>query len=156
LELLSGSHCEQRATSAERPSRPRSARHLSIFGDDAEKSDEEIAYENAVRYSWALNRGSADESLTADADTALDRLTDRQREVLRAVARGYTNFQVAAELGISVGTVKKHLGHIFERLMVQQRIGAAPIYLAGSQSLDQGQWWNVAGEAERNLVFPES
>jgi DNA-binding CsgD family transcriptional regulator len=112
-----------------------------------------IAHQNAVRYSRALSRCAADESFAADSDAALDRLTDRQRDVLCAISRGSTNFQVAIELGISVRTVKKHLEHIFEQLQVQTRIGAARIYLTGSQSHDQGQWWNVAGEAGHKLVF---
>jgi DNA-binding NarL/FixJ family response regulator len=112
-----------------------------------------IAHQNAVRYSRALSRCATDESFAADADAALDRLTDRQRDVLSAVARGSTNCQVALELGISVRTVKKHLEHIFPQLRVETRIGAARIYLAGSQSQEQRQWWNVAGEAGHELVF---
>jgi DNA-binding NarL/FixJ family response regulator len=112
-----------------------------------------IAHENAARYSRALSRCAGDESFAADSDTALDRLTDRQRDVLCALSRGSTNCQVAIELGISVRTVKKHLEHIFEQLQVQTRIGAARIYLAGSQPQDQRQWWNVAGDAGHELVF---
>lgn len=115
-----------------------------------------IAYQNAVSYSRALSRRSTDESFTTDADTTLDRLTNRQRDVLRAISQGYTNVQIAGELGISVGTVKKHLEHIFDRLQVQTRIAAARIYLAGSQSRELGQWWNVAGEAGHELVFVQS
>lgn len=115
-----------------------------------------IAYQNAVSYSRALSRRSTDESFTTDADTTLDRLTNRQRDVLRAISQGYTNVQVAGELGISVGTVKKHLEHIFDRLQVQTRIAAARIYLAGSQSRELGQWWNVDGEAKHALDFLQS
>jgi DNA-binding CsgD family transcriptional regulator len=112
-----------------------------------------IAHQNAVRYTRVLSRCAGDESFAADSDTALDRLTDRQRDVLCALARGSTNCQVAMELDISVRTVKKHLEHIFEQLEVQTRIGAARIYLAGSQAHDQRQWWNVAGDAGHELVF---
>jgi DNA-binding CsgD family transcriptional regulator len=112
-----------------------------------------IAYQNAVRYSRALSRCAADESFAVESDTALDRLTDRQRDVLRAVSRGLTNCQVALELGISVRTVKKHLEHIFEQLQVETRIGAARMYLAGSQGQEQRQWWNVVGDAGHELVF---
>jgi DNA-binding CsgD family transcriptional regulator len=112
-----------------------------------------IAHQNSVHYSRALSRCVADESFVADSVRALDRLTDRQRDVLCAVSRGSTNVQVAGELGISVRTVKKHLEHIFEQLQVQTRIGAARIYLAGSQPQKAGQWWNVAGDAGHKLVF---
>ena len=111
------------------------------------------AHQNAVRYSRALSRCPDDESFVADSNAALGRLTDRQRDVLCAVSRGSTNCQAALELGISVRTVKKHLEHIFEQLQVQTRIGAARIYLAGSQCQDQREWWNVAADAGHELVF---
>ena len=51
-------------------------------------------------------------------------LTDRQREVLRLVRLGMANKQVARALGISSGTVRKHLEHAYERLGVQSRTEA--------------------------------
>jgi RNA polymerase sigma factor (sigma-70 family) len=52
------------------------------------------------------------------------RLTPRQRDLLRLVAAGYTNRQVGSRLGISQGTVRKHLENIYERLGVSNRIAA--------------------------------
>jgi DNA-binding NarL/FixJ family response regulator len=52
-------------------------------------------------------------------------LTARQAEVLRAVALGRTNAQIAQELQISVRTVGKHLEHIFEQLGATSRTQAA-------------------------------
>ena len=43
------------------------------------------------------------------------RLTSREWQVLGFVAKGYDNMQIARELRISVGTVRKHLEHVFER-----------------------------------------
>jgi ATP-dependent transcriptional regulator len=54
-----------------------------------------------------------------------ERLTRREREVLRLVADGLSNRKVAAELFISEVTVKVHLRHIYEKLGVRNRMEAA-------------------------------
>ena len=51
-------------------------------------------------------------------------LTPRQWEVLRQVARGAGNAQIARTLGLSDGTVRKHLENVFLRLGVQSRTEA--------------------------------
>lgn len=88
-----------------------------------------IAYTNAVRYSNALAT-SADSPHATTASAALERLTDRHREVLRLVSLGHTNQQIARELDISIGTAKKHLEHILDRLHLHNRLAAATLYLA--------------------------
>jgi DNA-binding CsgD family transcriptional regulator len=52
-------------------------------------------------------------------------LTTRQVELLRFVAAGLTNRQVARQLSISEGTVRRHLENIYERLNVTSRTAAA-------------------------------
>jgi DNA-binding NarL/FixJ family response regulator len=52
------------------------------------------------------------------------RLTPRQSELLRLVALGYTNHQIARRLSVTEATVRKHLEHIFERLQVTSRTAA--------------------------------
>jgi DNA-binding NarL/FixJ family response regulator len=52
-------------------------------------------------------------------------LTDREREVLVRLARGLTNNQIAAELFMSVHTVKLHVQHIFRKLNLPNRTEAA-------------------------------
>ena len=52
-------------------------------------------------------------------------LTDRQVEVLRLMARGRSNKDIAAELDISAGTVKMHVSRIFRVLNVGNRTEAA-------------------------------
>jgi DNA-binding CsgD family transcriptional regulator len=52
------------------------------------------------------------------------RLTPRQWELLRLVADGYTNSQIGTRLGVSEGTVRKHLENIYSRLQVSTRMAA--------------------------------
>lgn len=52
-------------------------------------------------------------------------LTDREEQVLVAVARGLTNHEVAAELYISLSTVKTHLGSLMGKLGVRNRVELA-------------------------------
>jgi DNA-binding NarL/FixJ family response regulator len=52
-------------------------------------------------------------------------LTAREVQVLRLVAAGNTNRQIAAALGISANTVRRHLQNVFDRLGVASRAAAA-------------------------------
>jgi DNA-binding CsgD family transcriptional regulator len=58
------------------------------------------------------------------ARPALYALTDREREVLEWVARGKTNADIGAILGISTRTVQKHLENVFAKLAVETRTAA--------------------------------
>ncbi|QKT06580.1 response regulator transcription factor [Gordonia sp. X0973] len=60
----------------------------------------------------------------ADVARALQRLTARERTVLELMGRGLTNDEIAAELVISVVTVKSHVGKIFRALDVRDRAAA--------------------------------
>jgi DNA-binding NarL/FixJ family response regulator len=52
------------------------------------------------------------------------RLTPRQTGLLRLLAAGHTNAQIARRLGISEGTVRTHLEKIYDRLQVSSRTAA--------------------------------
>jgi two-component system, NarL family, response regulator DevR len=52
-------------------------------------------------------------------------LTDREREVLALVARGYTNKQIADKLYVSEKTARNHVSHILEKLGLSRRSEAA-------------------------------
>ena len=51
-------------------------------------------------------------------------LTEREVDVLRLIARGHANKQVAARLGISPKTVGHHIEHIYAKAGVTTRAGA--------------------------------
>ncbi|HSF36660.1 MAG TPA: response regulator transcription factor [Nocardioides sp.] len=59
------------------------------------------------------------------ARAALDALTDRERDVADAVARGLSNADIAAELYMGVPTVKTHVGRLFTKLGVENRVQVA-------------------------------
>lgn len=69
-----------------------------------------------------LARASASTSTKAAPDDVA--LTDREREVLTAVARGERSKEIAVHLGISERTVKAHLASIYGKLGVDSRAGA--------------------------------
>ncbi|WP_405990670.1 response regulator [Streptomyces sp. NBC_00986] len=69
---------------------------------------------------------------TAEARIRLDRLGDREREVAVAVGRGRTNAEIAAELYMSVATVKAHVSHILTKLEHTNRVQIAlTVHYAG-------------------------
>jgi DNA-binding NarL/FixJ family response regulator len=59
------------------------------------------------------------------AHAATNQLTRRELEVVRLVARGLNNAQIAATLGVSVTTVRNHLTAIFRKLQVSGRFRLA-------------------------------
>jgi DNA-binding NarL/FixJ family response regulator len=59
------------------------------------------------------------------ADELADRLTRRENDVLRAVANGMPNREIATKLQISEYTVKHHLSRIFAKLSVSNRVELA-------------------------------
>ncbi|MEU1378353.1 response regulator transcription factor [Streptomyces triculaminicus] len=61
----------------------------------------------------------------APAATAVDPLTDREREIVRLIARGLTNAEIGAELFISPGTAKTHVANIQAKLKAGNRVGIA-------------------------------
>jgi DNA-binding NarL/FixJ family response regulator len=70
----------------------------------------------------------ADDGLGARRTRAgelLDRLTDREREVAVAIGQGKSNAEIAAELYMSVATVKAHVSRLLQKLELDNRVQIA-------------------------------
>lgn len=67
--------------------------------------------------------GQFTKRLTADAALAdrLERLTDREREVVAAVAKGSSNAEIANEMYIGAATVKTHISSVLSKLGLRDR-----------------------------------
>jgi DNA-binding NarL/FixJ family response regulator len=63
--------------------------------------------------------------MTASEESISEPLTARETEILRLLAQGQTNPQIARELVVSPGTVKNHVRHIIAKLGVSDRTQAA-------------------------------
>jgi DNA-binding NarL/FixJ family response regulator len=74
---------------------------------------------------FVLDAFAADPNVTGGAqpsfDPELDQLTQREREVLRLIARGYAYKEVAGELNISVKTVESHVSAVLRKLQLSSR-----------------------------------
>lgn len=57
----------------------------------------------------------------AESVDELDRLSAREREVMRLIARGYAYKEAAAELYISVKTVESHVSAVLRKLQLSSR-----------------------------------
>ena len=71
-----------------------------------------------------LARNSLRESLPDNASGMLDPLTERELEILRLMASGIGNREIAAALALREGTVKNHVSSIFSKLCVADRTKA--------------------------------
>lgn len=60
-----------------------------------------------------------------DFPNKLELLTIREREILMEIAKGLSNQKIANKFSITENTVKKHIGHIFEKLNISDRTQAA-------------------------------
>lgn len=70
---------------------------------------------------FVLDAFGAASGETAAVDDELDRLSAREQEVMRLIARGYAYKEVAAELFISIKTVETHVSAVLRKLQLSSR-----------------------------------
>jgi len=92
-------------------------------GVSSESSRVSQAYVERLQAAFGLE--PADKApRTKEATSLVEPLSDREREVLRLVAQGLTNQEIADRLVIAVSTVKSHTNHIYGKLGVKNRTQA--------------------------------
>jgi DNA-binding NarL/FixJ family response regulator len=95
----------------------------SITGDELVIAIRRVADGDAVfsprLAGFVLDAFAGTEAPSVDED--LDRLTQREREVLRLIARGYAYKEIAKELFISVKTVETHVSAVLRKLQLSNR-----------------------------------
>lgn len=72
-----------------------------------------------------LDPGASQKAMERLTQAPGSELTEREREVLALVARGYTNKQIADALYVSEKTARNHVSHILEKLGLSRRSEAA-------------------------------
>lgn len=84
----------------------------------------------------AMDTGSAYNQVVLDVlrdqsktDDMFSSLTEREKEILTEVARGYSNRHIAERLFISEATVKVHIKSLLKKLKVKSRVAATVLYL---------------------------
>ena len=97
----------------------------SISGPDLSEAVRKVALGDAVfsprLAGFVLDAFNAAGGEVAAADEDLDKLTAREQEVLRLIARGYTYREVGEKLFISIKTVETHVGKVLHKLQLSNR-----------------------------------
>ncbi|MET9257407.1 response regulator transcription factor [Streptomyces sp. NPDC003717] len=94
--------------------------------------------------------GSAADTRRSGARTRVDALAEREREVAVAVGRGLANAAIAAELYMSVATVKTHVSRILAKLGLDNRVQIALlVYDAGLLEEHLGDERDRGGERDK-------
>jgi DNA-binding NarL/FixJ family response regulator len=97
----------------------------SISGPDLSDAVRRVSTGDAVfsprLAGFVLDAFNAAGGEVAAADEDLDKLTEREQEVMRLIARGYTYREVGEKLFISIKTVETHVGKVLHKLQLSNR-----------------------------------
>ncbi len=97
----------------------------SISGPDLSDAVRRVALGDAVfsprLAGFVLDAFNAAGGEVAIEDEELDKLTEREQEVMRLIARGYTYREVGEKLFISIKTVETHVGKVLHKLQLSNR-----------------------------------
>jgi len=97
----------------------------SISGPDLSDAVRRVAQGDAVfsprLAGFVLDTFNAAGGEVAVEDEELDKLTEREQEVMRLIARGYTYREVGEKLFISIKTVETHVGKVLHKLQLSNR-----------------------------------
>ena len=104
---------------------------------------------NSSELSFSLEALSATPSLCSTNVGGFSVLSDRERDVVRCVAEGLANREIAMRLNISQHTVKNYMFRIFEKLGVSSRLEL--LFLAMSRT---GHAQDVASQLNRSSTVP--
>jgi len=63
-----------------------------------------------------------------DTELKWESLTERERQILNGIAAGRSNPEMAAELFVSVNTIRFHVGNVLCKLQVRSRVDAAVMF----------------------------
>lgn len=91
-----------------------------LFADDAAQYAKANLTDGALEKTWRLGPRSAAGRPAASSQAPQD-FSQRQLQIVRFVAEGRSNGEIAAALGISAHTVRNHLATIFDKLNVNNR-----------------------------------
>lgn len=96
----------------------------SISGPDLADAVRQVAAGDAVfspRLAGFVLDAFAGSVEVAEIDEELDRLTPRERDVMRLIARGYTYREAASELFLSIKTIETHVSSVLRKLQLSNR-----------------------------------
>lgn len=88
---------------------------------DAVEHGESVISPRLARHLWTEFQATASREVPAGAQDEAEALTPREWEVLRLVAAGHTNREVAERLRVSENTVKFHMRSILDKLHLRNR-----------------------------------
>jgi LuxR family transcriptional regulator, maltose regulon positive regulatory protein len=105
--------------------------YVRVFVDEGEAMKNLLAQaqrstkDEALRAYITKLLAAFEKSIAVDQSSLIEPLTEREIEVLKLIAEGCSNPEIAEKLVLSVGTVKTHVKHIYGKLGVDDRVKAA-------------------------------